>query len=190
MVVSQQVLFHKAGSSTMIHRSKLPTGKQVLYEYEVRSSASGSEQYRDGADITDNSNNSGNNEVSVVRGTSYDVDSHLFLTGEKKVSVSVITTGLYPRRCRVFLVNPVSPRNRPNLTTVESITCHRPDKTVDMRLELLGDTSEVADVLETNSRFAEAYTVRGHNTGLQATLYSLRVSSGGRTVLLPLTSVR
>lgn len=174
----------------MIHWSKLPTGKQVLYDYEVRSSTSGSEQYRNSADTTNSSDNSGNDGISVVRGTSYDVDNHVFLTGEKKVSVGAITTGLYPRRCRVFLINPVSPRSRPNLTTIESTTSHRPDKTVDMRLELLGNTSEVADVLETNSRFAEAYTVRGHNTGLQATLYSLRVSSGGRTVLLPLTSVR
>lgn len=183
----QQVLAHKGDSSAMIHLSRLPTGNQYLCGVDYPAG----EQYpafTSTGDSVAESNNKGG-EVPVVRQASCTYDSSSFVTGEQKISASAITTGLYPRRRRVFLIKPASLRSA-SLTTGETTICHRPDKTMDMRLGLCSNTGEVADKAETGSRSAGVHTVRGQATGLQSTLYSLRLSSGGRTVLLPLTSVR
>lgn len=182
-----QVLAHNGDSSAMIQMSRLPTGTQALCGVDYPAG----EKYPAFTSTSDGvagSHNSGG-EVPVVRQASCTYDSNPVVTGEQKISASAITTGLYPRRRRVFLIKPVSLRNAP-LTTGETTICHRPDKTMDMRLGLCSNTDEVADIPETGSRSAGVHTVRGQATGLQSTLYSLRLLSGGRTVLLPLTSVR
>jgi hypothetical protein len=170
----------------MTHWDKFPADKQILYEYEVIPPTG---EYRGNTDAYDTTDSSGNSEVSIVHSTTRDMDNHLFSTGERRVLVSAITTGLYPRRCRVFLVNTTSPGNIPNLSAGENTNSLRADE-MNMRIELLEDAGAVINRFEAGSEFAETYTVRGQNAGLQTTLYSLRVSSGGRTVLLPLTSVR